>query len=139
MCTNRRKEGEGEGGEDDDGGVDAGETGDEGLALGFALAGMLHEGDDLRDSALAKSLRGTDTEDTREVHTTRDDLITDIHVARQRLSRQGDGVQGRCTLDDHTVQRNLLTRLDYDDRTYGNILWTEILYFNHRLHGFHGF
>ena len=88
---------------------------------------MLHKGDDLRDGALAKGLRSTDAEDTREVHTTGDDFITDIHVARQGLPRQGNSIQGTRTLDDHTIQRHLLTRLDHDDRTHSNVLRTDVL------------
>ena len=87
---------------------------------------MLHEGDDLRDGALSKGLRGTDTEDTGEIHTTGNDLITDIHVAGQRLTRQSDGIQGTRTLDDHTVQRHLLTWPDYNDRAHSDVLRTEI-------------
>ena len=115
MRTERWDNGQGQGEEDDNGGVDPGKAGDERLALGFPFAGMLHKGDDLRDGALAKGLRGTDAEDAGEVHTTGDHLVADIHDTGQRLTRQSDGIQGTRSLNHHTVQGDFLTWFDHDD------------------------
>ena len=111
-----RQDGEGQGCENHDGRIDTGKTGDESLALRFALAGVLHKADDLRDGALAKSLRGTNKQDTREIDTARDDLVACIHIARQRLTCQGNGIQSGCSLDDDAIQRNFLTRTNHNNR-----------------------
>ena len=106
--------------------IDAGKAGDEGLALRLALASILYKTDDFRDGALTKSLRGTDTQDTREIDTTRDDLVAHIHIARQRFTCQGYGIQGRRALDDDAIQGDLLTRTDDDDLPYSNGLRADI-------------
>ena len=122
----RGDDSQGEGCEDHDGRIDTGKTGDKGLTLRFALASILYKTDDFRDGALTKSLRGTDTQDTREIDTTRDDLVAHIHIARQRFTCQGYGIQGRRALDDDAIQGNLLTRTDDDDLPYSNGLRADI-------------
>ena len=122
----RRQDGEGQGCENHDGRIDTGKTGDKGLTLRFALASILYKTDDFRDGALTKSLRGTDTQDTREIDTTRDDLVAHIHIARQRFTCQGYGIQGRRALDDDAIQGDLLTRTDDDNLPHSNGLRADI-------------
>ena len=88
---------------------------------------MLHEGDDLRHRTLSEGLRGTYSEDARKVHTTRDHLVADIYVTGQRLARQSDSIQGACSLNDNTVQWNLLAWLHNDDRAHGDGIRTDVL------------
>ena len=88
---------------------------------------MLHQSNDLRDGALAKGLCGAHSEYAREVHTTRDHLVAYSHLARQRLSCQGNSIQGTRTLDNHTIQGHLLARTNHDDGAHLDNLWRNIL------------
>ena len=88
---------------------------------------MFHQTDDLRNGTLTKGLRGADTEDTGEVHAAGDDLVAHIHVAGQRLSRQGHGIKGTRTFYDHSVEGDFLARTDDDDGADGDGGRTDVL------------
>ena len=107
-----------------DGSIDAGKAGDEGLALRLVLTGMLHQIDNLRDGALAKRLRSAYTYHSLLVDATRDDLITNGDFTRQRLTSQSDGIKRGGALDDDTVYRHFLAWLDNDDGADGNLRGT---------------
>ena len=89
---------------------------------------MFHQTDDLRNGTLTKGLRGADTEDTGEVHAAGDDLVAHIHVAGQRLSRQGNGIKGTRAFYDHSVEGDFLARTDDDDGADGDGGRTDVLF-----------
>ena len=66
----RREYCQSNGGKHDDRRIDARKAGDEGLAMRLVFASTFHQTDNLRYRTLAKGLRGTNTKDTRLVHTT---------------------------------------------------------------------
>ena len=121
----RRDDGEGKGEKHHDGGVDAGKAGDEGLALRLMLAGVLHQTDNLRNGALAESLRGAYLDDARDIDAAGDDLIAGGYIAGQGLARQGNGVQGAGAFDDQAIERHFLTRADDDGLAYPHRIGTD--------------
>ena len=123
----RRDNRQGQGQEYDDRRIDTGKSGDKGLALRLVLTGMLHQVDDLRHRTLAKGLRGTHLDDTREVDATRDHLVALADLARQGLTRQRHRIQGGTAFEDHAVEGHFLSWTDHDGLTHRHTLRRNIL------------
>ena len=89
----RRDHGDGDGGEGDDGGVDAGEARDEVLGARLLLAGVLHELEDAAYGRRAEELGGADAQDAGHVDAAGDDLAAHLDVTRHGLAGKGGCVE----------------------------------------------
>ena len=108
------------------GSIDAGKPGDERLGAGFVRAGVFHQLQNLGHRRLAEGLRCPDLQNARHVDAAADDLVAGHHVAREALARQRRGVERGRALDDLTVDRNFLARLDGDDRADGHVVGIDL-------------
>ena len=99
---------------DHNGRIDAGETGDKGFAFRLPLVRALHQADNLRHRALAKTLGHPHMDNARQVDASRHHVISLAYVARQALTRQGHGVEGGGSLCHGAVQGHFLPRLHHN-------------------------
>ena len=111
----RRDHGDGDGGEGDDGGVDAGKARDEVLGARLLLAGVFHELEDAAHGRRAEELGGADAQDAGHVDAAGDDLAAHLDVTRHGLAGKGGGVELRGAVDHDAVDRHALAGLDHDD------------------------
>ena len=95
--------------------VDAGESGDELLALRLAGRGILHHLHDFADRRVLVGLHDLDLDDAGGVHRAADNRVSDSGMAGYRLSGDALRVQIRVAFDDDSVKRNFLAVLHLDD------------------------
>ena len=117
-----RDQEEGQGRDDHAGGIVMGEAGDEGLALGLAIAGVLHQLQDPGDGGLLAGLRHLDAEKPRLVDAAAEDLVPAVHVPGHGLAGESGGIQGGAALGDGAVQRHPLAGLHHDGLAHGHVL-----------------
>ena len=98
--------------------IDAGEAGDEGLAMRLAFACVLDKFDDARDRALTVCLGGAEADDSGEVHAAGKDLVAGLKLAGDAFARKGLGVHRGRAFDDGPVERDFLSRPD--DKDFSN-------------------
>ena len=104
-CQRQREEAHG-------GRVNPAELGDEAFRLCLRVAGGFDQCQNLRDGGFAVTDRDLDFHHAGQVDAAAEDLVALLHVARERFAGQRRGIQARIALDDHAIQRNLLTGLD---------------------------
>ena len=88
----------------------------------------MHEADDFRDRAFAKTLRGAHADDTRQIDAARHHFVAHAGLARHALACQGDGVQRGAALQDDAVERHLLAWPHDNHTAYFHLLRAYVLH-----------
>ena len=94
--------------------VDTRKLRDERLALRLMFVGILHQFNNLRYRAFAKTLGCAYFDKTRKVDASRNHLIVNGNLARHTLARERNRIERGRTRDDHSVDGNLLSWLNDD-------------------------
>ena len=107
--------GQGQGRVADDGGVIAGEFGDEVFGLGLAGGGVLHQIQDLGGGGLVEFRGGADAQVAGHVDAAAEHVAVHPHFPGQALAGEGGGVQSGNALHHHAVQGHLFAGVHHDD------------------------
>ena len=114
--------------------IDAGELGNETLALGFGRCGILHQIQDPGGGRLSKGLGGAYAKDAAQIHTAGEDFILLTDAAGNALAGKGHSIQAGTAFHHHAIHRHFLAGLDEDDFSYGHLLGFHRFQFSLPLH-----
>ena len=108
--------------EDHHGGIYPRKAGDEGFAFRLMLVGALHQVDDLRHGAFAKTLGGAHPNETRHIHATRNHLVAHPSLAGHAFASKSHSVEGGGALENHAVQRHLFSGTNHNGLPHSHLI-----------------
>ena len=91
-----------------------GEASDEVFCFGFFQAGIFHQLQNAVNGGLLKRLCHVNTQKSRKVHASADNVAARSHVAREAFSRESACVERGHAFQDGSVQRNPLSRPNHN-------------------------
>ena len=130
----RGNKGEHKGRYDNEGCIDAGKTTNKRLTLRLVLRGVFHESDNLGGCRLAIGLAHPHTKNTREIDTTRDDVVARGHIAWKALTCQRNGIETGCTIEYPSIDRDFLAGTHDDRLTDPKHVWVYLDHIATTLH-----